>query len=282
VLLADWAASRPPGITAWLSCDGADSDPVRFLTGFIEAPRAIESGFGGDAADLLRMDGQVSADVIAAVANDAAKLPTGSVIVVDDFHVAAPTVSAAMADLVECWPAESVQLVLASRFDPPLRMQRMRLSGELCEIRDQDMYFSLMDSRRLLANFGVELSDADLGLLYKRSEGWPAAVQMMALSLRDADPARAAQALPVRGHAIGEYFVDEVLSQQPPQVTRFLLDTSVLDELTVGACVAVTARQDAAALLHGIDTANLFVVALDEERTVSGTTIWCARRCVRS
>jgi LuxR family transcriptional regulator, maltose regulon positive regulatory protein len=267
VLLAEWAVSRPPGLTAWLSCDGADSDPVRFWTGFIEAPRAIETGFGGDAADLLRMDGQVSADVIASLANDAAKLPKGSAIIVDDFHVAAPAASTAMADLVERWPAESAQLVLASRSDPPLRMQRMRLGGELCEIRDQDMYFSLDDSRRLLANFGVEITDADLGLLYQRSEGWPAAVQMVALSLRGADPARAAQALQVRGHAIGEYFVDEVLSQQPPQVTRFMLDTSVLDELTVGACAAVTARQDAAALLHGIDAADLFVVALDEDRT---------------
>jgi LuxR family maltose regulon positive regulatory protein len=267
VLLADWAASRPPGVTAWLSCDGADSDPIRFWGGFIEAPRVIESGFGGDAADLLRMDGQVSADVIASVANDAAKLPKGSAVIVDDFHVAAPAVSAAMADLVECWPAESVQLVLASRFEPQLRMHRMRMWGELCEIRDQDMYFSFDDSRCLLANFGVEISDADLRLLYEQSEGWPAAVQMVALSLRGADPAQAAQALQVRGHAIGEYFVDEVLSQQPPQVTRFMLDTSVLDELTVGACTAVTARQDAAALLHGVDDADLFVVALDESRT---------------
>lgn len=267
VLLADWAAARPPGTTAWLSCDGADSDPVRFWAGFVEAPRAIEAGFGGDAADLLRMDGQISADVIASVANDAAKLPKGSAIIVDDFHVAAPAVSTAMADLVECWPAESVQLVLASRFEPPLRMQRMRMGGELCEIRDQDLYFSLDDSRRLLASFGVEISEADLRLLYERSEGWPAAVQMAAWSLRGTDPAGAGQALQTRGHTIGEYFVDEVLSQQPPPVTRFMLDTSVLDELTVDACAALTAREDAAALLHGVDAADLFVVALDEDRT---------------
>ena len=56
VLLADWAAARPPGMTSWLSCDRADADPVRFWAGFIEAPRAIEPGFGADAADLLAMD----------------------------------------------------------------------------------------------------------------------------------------------------------------------------------------------------------------------------------
>ena len=56
VLLADWAAARPPGVTSWLSCDRADTDPVRFWAGFIEAPRAIEPGFGADASDLLAMD----------------------------------------------------------------------------------------------------------------------------------------------------------------------------------------------------------------------------------
>src|SRR5215475_5399315 len=88
VLLADWARARPPGTTSWLSCDRADADPVRFWAGFIEAPRAIEPWFGTDAADLLTMDRKMSADVTASVANDAAMLPPGSAIIVDDFHLA--------------------------------------------------------------------------------------------------------------------------------------------------------------------------------------------------
>ena len=77
VLLADWAAARPPGMTSWLSCDQADADPVRFWAGFIEAPRAIEPGFGADAAGLLAMDRTMSADVTASVANDAARAACG-------------------------------------------------------------------------------------------------------------------------------------------------------------------------------------------------------------
>jgi LuxR family transcriptional regulator, maltose regulon positive regulatory protein len=268
VLLASWALSRPAGLTCWLSCDAADEDPVRFWAGFIEASRAIEPSFGADAFDLLTMDGRMTGDVAASIANDAAKLPTGSAIIVDDFHMAAPTAAGGMTELVECWPAKNVQLVLSSRFDPPLRLHRMRLAGELCEVRDRDMYFSLEDCRSLLANFGVQLSDADLALLHQRSEGWPAALQMATLSLRSApDPASAAQALDVRNHAIADYFVDEVLDRQPAEVARFMLDTSVLGELTAAACAALTARQDAAALLHRIDTDHLFLVALDDERT---------------
>jgi LuxR family transcriptional regulator, maltose regulon positive regulatory protein len=268
VLLASWAAARPPGTTSWLSCDKADADPVRFWTGFIEAPQAVAPGFGADAADLLAMDGDMSADVTASIANDAAKLPAGSAIVVDDFHVASAGVSGIMTDLVERWPAETAQLVLASRTDPPLRLHRLRLSGELCELRDRDLHFSLAESGTLLANFGVEVAADDLALLHQHSEGWAAALQMAALSLRGAtDPVRAARALEVRSSTIAEYFVCEVLDYQPPEIVQFMLDTSILWELTADACAAVTARPDAAALLRRIDTASLFLVALDDERT---------------
>src|SRR5207247_1655824 len=98
--------------------------------------------------------------------------------------------------------------------------------------------------------------------------GWPAALQMAALSLRDTtDPAQIARVLEIRGRTIAEYFISEVLDQQPPEVAQFMLDTSILGLLTMDACTAVTGRQDAAALLHGIDTAHLFLVALDDERT---------------
>ena len=267
VLLSSWAAARDGGVTAWLSCDEADADPVRFWAGFIQAPRAVAPGFGADAAELLAMDGVMSADVTASIANDAARLPAGSVIVVDDFHAAAAA-GRTMTDLVERWPASTAQLVLAGRVDPPVRLHRLRLSGELCELRNSDLYLSLAESGALLENFGVRVAPGELALLHGRSEGWVAALQMAALTLRAAkDPAQIARALDVRSHAIAEYFIGEVLEQQPPEVAGFMLETSVLDELTADACAAVTGRQDAAALLRSIEAANLFIVALDDDRT---------------
>jgi LuxR family maltose regulon positive regulatory protein len=268
VLLSSWAATRPPGVTSWLSCDTADADPVRFWAGFIEAPRVLKPDFGAEAAELLAMDGAMSADATAAIANDAARLPAGSAIIVDDFHYAATAAGKNMADLVEHWPAETAQLVLSSRFDPPLRLHRLRMSGGLCELRDPDLHFSLAESHDLLAKFGLEVTAADLEVLHQRSEGWAAALQMAALSLRSiTDPAQKGRALEVHRQTIAEYFISEVLDLQAPEVVRFMLDTSILGELTAGACAIVTGRQDAAALLRGIDAANLFLVALDEERT---------------
>jgi LuxR family transcriptional regulator, maltose regulon positive regulatory protein len=268
ILLSSWSAARQAAVTSWLSCDEADADPIRFWAGFIEAPRAVAPGFGADAAELLAMDGAMSADVTASIANDAARLPAGSAIIVDDFHAAAPAAARNMTDLVERWPAGTTQLVLAGRADPPLRLHRLRLSGELCELRDRDLYLSLAESSALLENFGVQVAASHLALLHQRSEGWAAALQMAALTLRGTkDPAQVARALNVRSHAIAEYFIGEVLQQQPPEVAAFMLETSVLDELTAEACAAVTGREDAAVLLRSMEAANLFIVALDDDRT---------------
>jgi LuxR family transcriptional regulator, maltose regulon positive regulatory protein len=268
VLLSSWAAARPPGTTAWLSCDRADSNPVRFWSGFSAAFRSVAPEFGADAVELLAMDRAVSADVTASFANDAAKLPAGSAIVVDDFHHAMTATAKEMAQLIECWPSRNTQLILCSRIDLPLRLHRLRMSGDLCELRHHDLSFSLRESRDLLANFGVRVADDELALLHQRSEGWAAALQMAALSLRGTkDPARITRALDIRSDAIAEYFVSEVLEQQPSDVVQFMLDTSILGTLTAEACAAVTGRPDAAMLLRRTDTANLFLIALDEDRT---------------
>ena len=115
----------------------------------------------------------MSADVTASIANDAAALPAGSAIIVDDFHAAAPAVSRDMTDLVECWPADVAQLVVASRSDPPFRLHRLRMSGELCELRDRDLYFSLAESRELLANFNVEVAAATWPCFMNGARGGP-------------------------------------------------------------------------------------------------------------
>ena len=127
--------------------------------------------FGADAADLLAMDNTVSADVTASIANDAAELPAGSALIVDDFHMAAAAVGGDMNDLVERWPTRTAQLVLASRSDPPLRLHRLRMAGELRELRDRDLYFSVAESRDLLAGFGVKVADGELEHAHQRSEG---------------------------------------------------------------------------------------------------------------
>jgi LuxR family transcriptional regulator, maltose regulon positive regulatory protein len=266
MLAADWLAARPQRPAAWLSCDTADADPLRFVAAIIEAARY---GFGQplvgeDARQLIRLDGEVSADAIAALADDL-DVPDGMrVLVIDDFHLAGAASADTLRWLVEYHPP-SLQLVVASRVDPPLRVHRMRAHQDLVELRDGDLAFSVEETRSLLAGFGVWLDEPDLALVHRRSEGWVAGLQMAAISIQGSpDHATAAGRVQLHRHTVADYFLEEVLSRQPPEVADFMLATSVLDELSVPACTALCGP-GSAKMLEFLYGTHMFVALVDDE-----------------
>ena len=166
--------------------------------------------------------------------------------------------------LLECRPA-FLQLVLASRADPGLRLHRMRANEELVELRDQDLSFSAEETRLFLSGFGLRLSEQDLNVIHQRSEGWIAGLQMAAISIQQSpDPVSTAGRVELHRHSVAGYFLDEVLYRQPPELVEFMLATSILDELSVPACNALCG-QGSAALLEQLYGAHLFVTRVDDE-----------------
>ena len=232
------------GQFAWLSCDVADADPVRFVAAIIEALRRAtgQPDIGKDARQLLSLDGEVSADAVAALADDLEGAEAVGALVIDDFHLTGPDGADALALLVDYRPA-SLQLVVASRVDPQLRLHRMRANEELVELRDTDLSFSADEVRAFLSRFGV----ASARQTWLRSTaaaraGWPACrwrlFQSSTRLTRPAPPAGSE----LHRHSVAGYFLDEVLYRQPPEVVEFMLATSVLDELSVPACTALCGR----------------------------------------
>ena len=265
-LLADWLAAHPERPTAWLSCDPADAEPPRFVAAMIEGLRRAfhEPELGEDARQLLGLDGEVSADVMAALAEDLDGLDGPRVLVIDDFHLTGAAGADTLTLWLECRPA-SLQLVLASRTDPGLRLHRMRANEELVELRDQDLSFSAEETRAFLSGFDLSLNERDLNVVHQRSEGWIAGLQMAALSIqRSPDAVSAASRVELHRHTVAGYFLDEVLSRQPPELVEFMLATSILDEMTVPSCNALRG-QGSAALLQYLYGAHLFVTCVDDE-----------------
>ena len=265
-LLADWLAAHPERPSAWLSCDAADADPARFVAAIVEAARHGfgQPGFGEDARQLMSLDGEVSADVVAALADDL-EAPDGlRVLVIDDFHLTGAASADALRWLVEYHPS-SLQLVVASRVDPPLRVHRLRAHQELVELRDAHLSFSVEETRSFLHGFGVRLDEPELALVHSRSEGWIAGLQMAALSIQGSpDPTTAAGRVQLHRHTVADYFLEEVLSRQPPEVAEFMLETSILDELSVTACTAVWG-QGSAKMLELLYGTHMFVAIVDDQ-----------------
>jgi LuxR family transcriptional regulator, maltose regulon positive regulatory protein len=264
-LLLDWFSRRPAGTTAWVNCDDADADPVRFFAAIIESLRRGRglAHLGEDALQLLSVDGVVSADVVAALAGDLEEADGPGSLVVDDFHLTGGESDRALSLLLEYRPAY-LQLVLATRTDPSLRLARMRANEELAELRDRDLSFSVEEAQRFLTGFNVQLDEHQVALVRQRSEGWAAGLQMAAITIHgSSDPTKAVDRVDLHHHSVAGYFLDEVLARQPPDVADFMLATSVLDELSAAACTALYGPRSAELLEH-LYRSHLFVTMVDE------------------
>jgi LuxR family maltose regulon positive regulatory protein len=172
-----------------------------------------------------------------------------------------------MTFLLEHLPSH-VHVVLSTRADPELPLSRWRARGELVEIRAADLRFTSDEAARYLNEAtGLHLAAADVEVLEERTEGWIAALQLAALSIRgSADVSSFIARFAGNDRFIVDYLVEEVLAQQPEPVREFLLHTAVLDGLTGPLCDAVTGHDDGARLLTTLQRANLFLVDLDDQR----------------
>lgn len=266
--LAGWlAATARPRPIAWLSLDTGDDSPDAFTRYLVAALDRALPGIG-EAASAIREAGGGPQDVTTALISALDATDAELVLVLDDLHlVGHPAVLAAVELLVERLPPD-VQFVIATRADPPLPLGRLRARGELAEIRADDLRFTDDEARAFLGDtMGLELAASDLEAVESRTEGWIAALQLAALSVRDSrDPHAAITRFAGNDRHVVDYLVEEVLDRQPAEVRDFLLATAVLPRLTADLVDAVTGGTHGAATLERLDRDNLFVVPLDDRR----------------
>jgi LuxR family transcriptional regulator, maltose regulon positive regulatory protein len=269
-LLTGWLAATAGTATrtAWVSLDRRDSDPSLYWSYLIAALSEVVPEVGSQAAEVLRSAPVPFESVVGSLINGLARLDEDIVLVLDDYHlVESLEVHESMRFLVDHLPPQ-LHLVVASRADPPWPLGRLRARGELLEIRSADLRFTADETAAYLGGTsGVELSSADIEALGTRTEGWIAALQLAALSLQGRDdPAAFVAQFAGDDRFVVDYLADEVLEQQPDDVRRFLVETSILNRLTAPLCAEVTGRSDARSLLAELERSNLFLVALDDRR----------------
>ena len=213
----------------------------------------------------LEMDGlgsPVAADPLAA----AIRSPRARrfVVAIDDAHLVAPEVLRKVVDLaMRELPAGST-VALASRTEPVLPLGRWRAQRSLVEVRVDDLAMTPAEASILLRRAGLELGFGAVQTLVRRTEGWPAALYLAALSVRE-QPEVAEAVSELRGddHRLAEYFRDEVLSGLSPSLMEFAIRTSVLDELSGPLCDAVLDRQRSSRTLTELERRGVLLRPLD-------------------
>jgi LuxR family transcriptional regulator, maltose regulon positive regulatory protein len=267
-LVADWL--RQDRVSAgWVSLDGDDDDPHRFWRYLLLA--AGQAGPGAGRAALRRLDAaksDVLRDVLPTFINEMTSSGAPLVLVLDDYHlITSAQVHASVTALLDRCPPQ-LHLVLITRADPPLPLSRLRVRGELAELRAEHLRFSLDEAREFFGGrLGTQLPEQDVYRLVARTEGWAAGLQLAALRLKDrADPSAFIERFTGADWHIVNYLGEEVLTSQPPRVREFLLVTSVLNRMCAPLCNALTGRADGAELIDEVNRANLFLIPLDDER----------------
>jgi LuxR family maltose regulon positive regulatory protein len=189
-------------------------------------------------------------------------------VVLDDLHeLQSSEALAQLAGLLTDLPP-GVHAILATRRDLRLDLHRLRLAGELAELRATDLRFSENETRRLLVAAGIRLSDAGLGVLQRRTEGWAAGLRLAVISLAGhPDPERFVAEFSGTDRTVAEYLLAEMLERQPDEVRQLLLRTSLLDRVNGELADLLTGRTGSERILLELEDANAFVVSLDPERT---------------
>jgi LuxR family maltose regulon positive regulatory protein len=274
-LLSEWAAGgqRP---VAWLSLDEGDNDPVRFLSYFVAAlrtlatPSQVEPKVGQGVLSALQAPQPPIESVLATLINEIAEIPDEDafLLVLDDYHVIeSQAIDNALAFLLEHQP-QPMHLVIAAREDPQLPLSRFRGRGLMTEIRERDLRFSEAEAAAFLnQTMDLNLMPDEVNALAARTEGWIAGLQLAAVSMQGRhDTSRFIQSLAGSYRLILDYLTDEVLRRQSAEVRSFLLQTSILARLSGPLCDAVTGQANGQDTLERLESANLFIVSLDDER----------------
>lgn len=274
-LMSQWVASCGRRV-AWLSLDEGDNDLARFLTYVVAALRQIAPAIGEGVLRTLQASQQSTPPLetlLTILLNDIATIPENFVLVLDDYHIVdTQPIDHALTFLLDHLPPQ-MHLVIATREDPPLPLARLRVRGELTELRVTDLRFTYAEAAGFLNEvMGLKLSTGDIAALEARTEGWIAGLQLAALALRGLGQDQPAEAF-IRSFTgshryILDYLAEEVLNRQPHHIQTFLLHTALLDPLCGALCDAVSGASSptAQAILEQLERANLFIVPLDNER----------------
>jgi LuxR family maltose regulon positive regulatory protein len=254
----------------WLSLDPADDDPGRFFIYLVAVLQRVDVDLGHEIEGVLRSGQLPPSEVLSVMlSNEILRARRGQgrfLLIMDDFHMVQDQyILKVVEELIANLP-QPLHLVLLTREDPPLPLARLRANNQLTEIRARDLRFTRREADHFLNEvLGLSLSPHDVALLEDKTEGWIAGLQLAGLSIRDrAQPSKFIATLSGSHRHILSYLTEEVLGQQPEEVQRFLLQTSILDKLNPDLCEAVTRRSDGRVLLERLFHANLFLVPLDD------------------
>ena len=267
-LVSEWIAQSSMRVV-WFSIDTGDNDPARFWDYVIAAIQTAYPDTGEQTLTLLHEPQSLPVEtILSTLINELSALPDSLTLVLDDYHVIDSTsIHDGLAFLVEHMPSQ-MRLIMTTRTDPPLPLARMRVRGQLLELRSTDLRFSPSQTASFFTDvMGLTLTTDEVAVLDQRVEGWIAGLQLAGLALQGKrDTAEFIASFAGDHRYVLDYLGDEILDRQPEAMQQFLLQTSILERLNADLCDTVAGVAESRAVLDSLERHHFFVVALDDNR----------------
>jgi LuxR family maltose regulon positive regulatory protein len=255
---------------AWVTLDKSDNDLGQFLTYVLTALGQAGDHLGQDALDVVENAQEINPQqVLRLLVGDLHDLDRPIILVLEEYHLIENQQIDQFIETLLNQGVAKLHLVIATREDPGLPLTRLRVRNQLTEVRAADLSFSLDEASDFFSNvMGVTLPRQEMQILKDRTEGWIGGLQLAALSLKtNEDPTRFVEGFRGTHRHVLDYLIEEVLASQPEEIRAFLRQTAILDQLSPSLCEAVTGQPGSRKYLHDLESNNLFLIALDEERT---------------
>ena len=270
-LVSEWLKGKECH-KAWLSLSEEDSDTHSFFHGLIAALQKVDSKLCRGTENILQMPTTPELEEIISSFVQELKMVKGQlVLVIDDYHYIENDYIHQFVDNLIKYIPENILLIMITREEPPLTLNRYRINGKLEEINEKDLSFDYSEMVELYNDIiSLQIDESDIRELYDWTEGWISGIKLAGLRLMNKEKEEVHQFVKDFSgshYYIIDYLVEEVLAQLDDDLKDFIYKTSIVDRFNSELCGHLTDRRDSSQILKRLDQMNIFLISLDSSRS---------------
>ena len=253
---------------AWLTIDDDDNNEVWFLAHLLESIRRVRPALAESLGQVLEDHGDdASRYVLTSLIDEIHEKDDRIALVIDDWHRVSDTQTSASLGFLLDHGCHHLQVIVTTWSRAGLPLSRLRIRDELIEIDSGALRFDADEAASLLNDVGgLQLSRGDVEALTTSTDGWAAALQLAALSLRGgSDASSLVGRLSGASDVIREFLAENVLDTLESDLREFLMVASITERTCGGLASVLAGVTNGQAMLEEVEQRGLFLQRIDDD-----------------
>ena len=241
-----------------LSLDIGDNNSQQFLTYFVAALCSTNDVFSA------HIDDNSSLALISNTLIRFADKPI--VLVLDNYHVIGQDEIHAIINFFVTNPIPQLRFIVLSRTGLPLKLAHLRIQQKLTEITARHLSFTQDEIVRYFQVYHtLDLIASHLTAIEEKTRGWVASIQILSLRLQEKsnDIDSTLEHFSGEDRYLADYFSSEFLEDYPAELQRFLIESSIFEDLRSDLCDAVLEQEGSREQFIALEDSGIPIFPLD-------------------